>query len=224
MLVSLCSEEVPSAADIGSGTGIFSKMLLSRGVDVYSVEPNDDMRTAAEISLGDFEGFVSVKAAAENTTLNSASVDFITAAQSFHWFDVKLFKQECLRIIKPGGFAALIWNTRDMTSPLIQGNREICAHYCRDFEALQSNFDGNADDIEYFYSPRSYELHVFKNPVFMDKTSFVGRNLSSSYAPKPEDVNYSRFVKALGKLFDRYEKNGEIIFSYITKMYVGTIE
>ncbi len=76
-------------ADIGSGTGIFSHQLLERDLTVFGVEPNDDMRMMAEQSLNLYSRFKSIKATAENTTLKENSVDLVTVAQAFHWFDKK---------------------------------------------------------------------------------------------------------------------------------------
>ena len=100
-------------ADIGSGTGIFSRFLLEKGNHVYCVEPNDDMRSVAERELGCIVGFYSVAAPAENTGLKENSIDFITVAQAFHWFDRQLFTLEYRRILKDTGKAVLIWNIRD---------------------------------------------------------------------------------------------------------------
>lgn len=80
-------------ADISSGTGKFSKHLLERGCEVYCVEPNDDMRSIAEKELCGYINFHSVTGDAENTTLQDNFVDCITAAQSFHWFDIPKFKK-----------------------------------------------------------------------------------------------------------------------------------
>ena len=88
------------AADIGSGTGIFSRQLLESGLHVIGVEPNDDMRNMAEQSLKRYPRFQSIKATAEHTTLKENSVDLVTVAQAFHWFDKEAFKIECQRILK----------------------------------------------------------------------------------------------------------------------------
>src|SRR5436190_381607 len=76
-----------SVADIGSGTGIFSELLLKTGVTVYGVEPNADMRAAAEKSLATYPGFHSVDGSGEQTGLPDASIDLVTCAQAFHWLD-----------------------------------------------------------------------------------------------------------------------------------------
>jgi 16S rRNA A1518/A1519 N6-dimethyltransferase RsmA/KsgA/DIM1 with predicted DNA glycosylase/AP lyase activity len=54
-------------ADIGSGTGKFSQLLLQRGSLVYGVEPNEDMRRTAEKELSQYPDFISVDAPAEST-------------------------------------------------------------------------------------------------------------------------------------------------------------
>ena len=97
-------------ADIGSGTGKFSRSFLERGNNVICVEPNDEMRKQAEKDMSGYDGFVSVGASAEHTGLADHSIDAITCAQSFHWFDVTRFRRECNRILKPNGKVFLTWN------------------------------------------------------------------------------------------------------------------
>src|ERR1019366_5901844 len=97
-------------ADVGSGTGILTELMLRNGNKVFAVEPNRDMREAAERLLSQHPNFISVEGTAEVTRLNDASVDLIVAGQSFHWFDRVKTRQEFLRVLKPGGWVALIWN------------------------------------------------------------------------------------------------------------------
>lgn len=112
-------------ADIGAGTGILTKQLLEKGATVYAVEPNDDMRKVAENNLNKFSKFIPVKGTAESTTLPDNSIDIITVAQAFHWFDRQKFKKECQRILKPSGKVILIWNSRDSRSELVIENDSI---------------------------------------------------------------------------------------------------
>src|SRR5258705_5812947 len=74
-------------ADIASGTGIFTRMLLENGNRVFGVEPNADMGKAGEEFLQSYSRFSSVPGSAETTTLPDHSVDFVTAAQAAHWVD-----------------------------------------------------------------------------------------------------------------------------------------
>lgn len=115
--------ENPRMADIGSGTGILSRAMLERGWTVYGVEPNDDMRKEAEKTLNGFSRFHSVAGTAEHTRLSGASVDLVTSAQAFHWFDAFAFKRECRRILTGEGRIALIWNSGWKTA-LLSGRKE----------------------------------------------------------------------------------------------------
>lgn len=106
-------------ADVGSGTGIFSEQLLDAGFRVIGVEPNDDMRTQAEHTLGGREGYRSVRGTADATGLPDASIGCVTAAQAFHWFDANAFKRECRRILKP----AASWRS---STTCATSNRPTC--------------------------------------------------------------------------------------------------
>ena len=99
-------------ADIGSGTGILSELFLKNGNKVYGVEPNNEMRKAAEIFLQKYPNFISIDGSAEETRLQEESVDLITAGQAFHWFNTKEAKKEFKRILKSDGSVTLIWNNR----------------------------------------------------------------------------------------------------------------
>src|SRR5271170_7127874 len=99
-------------ADIASGTGIWTRMLLENGNPVTGVEPNAGMREAGERLLAAFPKFTSVTGTAEATTLANESVDLVTAAQAGHWFDRVRSRQEFVRILKSGGWLVLLWNER----------------------------------------------------------------------------------------------------------------
>jgi SAM-dependent methyltransferase len=99
-------------ADVGSGTGALARLFLENGNRVFGVEPNAEMRGAGERLLRRYGRFTSVAARAEDTTLTEGSVDLVTAGQAFHWFDPGPTRREFARILKSGGFVALIWNTR----------------------------------------------------------------------------------------------------------------
>ena len=99
-------------ADIGSGTGFLSELFLKNGNRVFGVEPNEAMRQAGEEYLASYDGFASVEGSAESTTLDDASVDFVTTGQAFHWFDQTAARSEFTRILKPSGWVVVIWNER----------------------------------------------------------------------------------------------------------------
>lgn len=127
-------------ADIGSGTGKFVKQMLDRGSYVYCVEPNEDMRNQANIKLGKYKNCSIVAGDAYNTTLQDCSVDFITVAQAFHWFDINLFKRECQRIIRTSGKAFLVWNMRDMNADITQKAIRFIRNTALNLKALAAEY------------------------------------------------------------------------------------
>ncbi|MBZ5497358.1 MAG: class I SAM-dependent methyltransferase [Acidobacteriia bacterium] len=91
---------------------ILSKKFLTNGNTVYGVEPNDEMRAAAERLLEDHAHFTSVRGAAEATGPPAGAIDLVVAGQAFHWFHQEEARAEFARILKPRGWVALVWNTR----------------------------------------------------------------------------------------------------------------
>src|SRR5262249_12824426 len=108
--------ENSTIADVASGTGIFTRILLEDGNRVFGVEPNPEMRQAGEEFLKGFNNFTSVDGTAEATTLGENSVDMVTAAQAAHWFDREAARNEFVRILKPHGWIVLLWNERQTDS------------------------------------------------------------------------------------------------------------
>ena len=211
-------------ADIGAGTGILTRQLLEKGATVYAVEPNDDMRKVAEDNLKAFPKFIPVKGTAENTTLPGGSIDIITAAQAFHWFDRENFKEECKRILKPQGKILLVWNSRDSESELVTENALINREYCPGFKGFSGgmNTAASGEGLSDFFRGE-YTVKTFKNPLAYSMEAFIGRNLSSSYALKEDDENYDSYVRALEALFEKYSKDGVLTTPNYTRCYFGTV-
>ncbi len=216
-------KEEQIVADISSGTGILSRQLLEKGMNVIGVEPNDDMRKMAEESLSIHASFKSIKGTAENTTLKGNSVDLVTVAQAFHWFDKKAFKIECQRIVREKANVALVWNSRDLTSPIIQENAEICQRTCSNFKGFSGGMEETQDVFNSFFKDGKYEFKKYQNDLVFDYKGFLGRNLSASYAPKKHDEKYQEFVYLLSALFEKYSNNGKIVLQNITRSYLGTV-
>lgn len=209
-------------ADIGSGTGILSSQLLERGSAVYAVEPNTDMRTAAERALSSYSKFKSVNGTAENTGLDDSSVDFITVAQAFHWFDVPSFKAECKRILKPHGKVFLVWNSRDVTADVNVRQSEIFKKYCPNYKGFNGGVAQIDSRISEFFDG-AFKYREFDNPLCYGKQKFIQRSLSGSYALSERDENYDEFIKALGDFFDCYAVDGVLTVPNKTEAYFNVL-
>lgn len=208
-------------ADIGSGTGIFTGLLLGKVKRVYSVEPNKKMREAAEKALNKYEGFVSIPASAEATTLPDDSVDFITVAQAFHWFDREACRREFNRILKPGGKVVLIWNQWLTDDDFGQAYDEHLKRYDEEVRRARRNVD--AREFEKFFAGGRYEKAAFPNSQRFDFKGLLGRTLSSSYVPLEGEARHDTFVEELKGLFEKYEKNGEVEIKYKTEIFGGEV-
>lgn len=208
-------------ADVGAGTGKLARQLLDRGSTVWCVEPNDDMRETAARELGTYAGFHSVKGTADTTTLPDASVDFVTTAQAFHWFDPDAFRVECRRILKPGGRAFLIWNLRDLTAEVNRRSRDIQTKYCANFKGFGGGIQRDDPRIGRFFGG-AYDRAAFDHPLLYDKETFICRSLSGSYSLQAGDPQYGDYLDALGRLFDEYAENGILTMANRTEVYYGT--
>ena len=168
-------------ADIGSGTGKFTRQLLDRGGQVFAVEPNQDMRRKAEQALGSFPAFHSVSGTAEHTTLASCRVDAVTAAQSFHWFQAGAFGAECRRILRPGGVVVLVWNLRDMAAPVNQSSWDVFHRHCPAFRGFSNGFSRTDPKIREFFT-EGFHCRTFPHPLSFQWEGFLRRCLSSSFS------------------------------------------
>lgn len=210
-------------ADIGSGTGKFTADLLRRGYTVLAIEPNPEMRQAAEEVLSGAPGFTSMAASAEATSLDAASVDWIVSAQAFHWFDADACRQEFRRILRPDGQVVLIWNKRHAEeSEFLVRYEQLLKSYGEQYEKLQHRKVGS-EEIRAFYGS-DFNKVEFPHEQRFDLEGLKGRAMSSSYVPLPGDANYGLLMEGLTSLFKQYEEDGTIRFTYTTEVYSGRIQ
>ena len=196
-------------------------MLLGKGYTVFAIEPNDEMRNIAEQSLGHYSNFRSINAQAEKTTLGNSSIDVITAAQSFHWFDQEKAKIEFNRILKPNGFLVLIWNDRLIdNSPFQKAYEDLLKKHCPEYKEAKHR-DIKREHLESFYGNKNIKEYVCDNSQTLDFQGLKGRLLSSSYCPKKDQNEFLPLMAALKALFKKYEKNGKVKFEYLTRMFYG---
>ena len=209
-------------ADIGSGTGILSELFLKNGNHVFAVEPNAAMRKTGEDLLKEYPKIVSIDGTAEATTLPGGSVDFVTAAQAFHWFDRTKAKREFTRILKPEGWVVLIWNERRLNSTaFLREYENLLLRYGTDYEKVRH--ENVTSEIAGFLAPQTFDLMSFENAQRFDFESLKGRLLSSSYAPNQDQPNFGAMVSELQEIFEHNQTQGVVSFEYDTKVYYGQL-
>ena len=204
-----------TAADIGAGTGISSRLLAERGVRVLAIEPNAEMRqAAAPHPLVEFRDGTS-----EATNLPDAALDLVACFQSFHWFNPVLTLPEFRRILKPSGRLAIVWNLRDRADALTQGYTQIvksasnsypAEKHDRSIEPLLASSD--------FTDVRSSE---FAHRQDVDLAGLIGRAQSSSYIPN-SGPQLQKLISDLTELYQAHcADQGFVSLVYKTKVYLA---
>jgi SAM-dependent methyltransferase len=209
-------------ADIGSGTGISSKLFLDRRFAVIGIEPNADMRRAAEDLLASYPKFTSIGATAENTTLPDSSIDLVIAGQAFHWFDQDAFRTGCRRMLKPSGKVALFWNERLIdATPFLHQYEALIKRFATDYSKVDHRrMDDNV--IESFFGKKPM-IATFPNVQVLDFDGLQGRLMSSSYVPAADDPATEKMLIELRELYDVYAANDRIELLYDTKVYLSEV-
>jgi SAM-dependent methyltransferase len=209
-------------ADVGAGTGISSTLFLDAEYRVIAIEPNPDMRKKSIELLGSYPGFKALNGTAENTGLETGSIDAIIAGQAFHWFDAEETRTEFKRILQPGGIVALIWNERKTTSAFEQEYDQLIINHGNDYVKVDHR---NIDDAHMaaFFAPEPFQLRVFDNKQVFDFDGLAGRLLSSSYMPAKAEPGYLPMITDLKIIFDKYQLDNSITINYDTKVYAGKL-
>ena len=211
-----------AVADVGAGTGIFTRLLLRRFSPVCAVEPNAAMRAVFRRFL---PGIPCLDGSGESTGLPEGSVELATVAQAFHWLDEERFKAEARRILRQNGKVAIIWNSCGKNEFTLARDG-VCQRYCPRFRAghagKRSAVEGDAFLRNSYFS--KVEVVSFDNPFVMDLPAFLGNMRSRSYAPAPGDAGFDGFEAELRDVFDRFSRDGVVTEPQMTEIYLGRFD
>jgi SAM-dependent methyltransferase len=208
---------------VGSGTGLLSRLLLANGNLVFCVEPNEEMRRAGEDFLSSFPTFFSVAGSSEATTLPGASVELVTVAQAFHWFEPVATRREFQRILKPNGWVAVICNDRRVSETAFgRGYEDVLVRYGTDYTRVKDAYP-EMRGMEEFFGTDNFQHEQLPNFQEFDFHGLAGRVRSSSYAPKEGHMNFAPMIAALRELFDANQESGKVRMEYTTQVYLGQL-
>lgn len=209
-------------ADIGSGTGILSKLFLEHGNRVFGVEPNADMRNKAESSLAGFPNFISLNGTAENTSLKDRSVDLISIGQALHWFDPVKSWKEFGRIMNQNGWLCVLYNDRksENYSGIMKNYESIVRKYSRNRPRME-RIEGDA--LCKFFPTWVFEKYLLPNEQTLDFEGLIGRLSSASYMPQPEEDQFMSMKNEIKEIFDEYQVDNKITLFYVTNVFLGKI-
>ena len=204
-------------ADIGAGSGISSLPFLEYGNLLFAVEPNEEMRSAAERLHARFTNHTSIAGTAEATTLPAGTIDVVFCGQAFHWFDPIRAKAEFNRILKPGGHIVLAWNERKADAPFARAYNELLLAYLPEY-AMSKHRSISTEVLGQFFAPRSLQIIRLSNFQHFDLAGLKGRLKSASYFPASGELT-GFIMRKMEVLFQQYADNGQIRFDYDTKIY-----
>jgi ubiquinone/menaquinone biosynthesis C-methylase UbiE len=197
-------------ADVGAGTGMVAELFLENGNWVIAVEPNAEMRAACEKKLSHYDGFRLVDAAAEQTGLDDASVDLVAVGRAFHWFDRGRALAEFRRILKPGGWVALMTNHRKRDgSERMREFEAILVEHGVDYTAMHGKNRGWEGLKPYGECEETFfeEMPGEESLTFEE---FLGQTQSYSVAPLPGHEKYEGMQRALREFFAKWHE-GDVI-------------
>jgi len=212
-----------AVADVGSGTGLLSRLFIDNGNVVYGVEPNQAMAAVAVADLGPSGRFHPVDGRAEATGLGEGSVDLVTAGQAFHWFAVPEARAEFRRILRPGGGVALVWNLRRLDStPFLRDYEAFLRRWSTDYDEVSQRY-AEPGALSALFGPAGWREHAFENVQRFDLEALRGRLLSSSYTPREGDPRRAPMLAELPALFAAHARDGAVAFEYDTRLFVGRL-
>ncbi len=215
-----------TVVDLGVGTGLSAEPFLRSGYAVIGVEPNAAMRSAGDRQLQQYAesgAYRSIGGNAEATTLADGAADMVIAGQAFHWFDVPSAALEARRILRPRGWAALIWNDRQSTgSAFLAGYEALLRAHGTDYaKVLHRHIDQEA--IAQFCAPAKPVVATFDNPRSLERQDLLALVGSASYMPATGDPRHAAMMTALDALFDLHAENGAVQMMYRTRMHYAQI-
>jgi SAM-dependent methyltransferase len=210
-------------ADVGVGTGLSAEPFLVAGYRVVGIEPNAPMRAAGAEFLARYAGYAARDGTADATGLDGASVDLVLAAQAFHWFDAQRFRTESLRILRPGGWAALVWNDRDITgTAFLAGYEALLLDYGNDYRAIRYKHEGT-EAIPVYFGGRAPPVAEFRHSRRMDWAALAALAGSASYLPAPGQPRHAELMAALRALFEAQADGGAIEMRYTCRVHAAPL-
>ena len=207
--------------DLGAGTGILTRHLASRARCTFAVEPNAEMVAIAARDLACYPACRAIAARAEAVPLAHGSADLITVAQALHWFEPESARAEFVRLLKPGGWLAVL------------RNRDAGAEMASALAAISTPENGVTPDaalpraeprpMEFFYGHEGYRTLAFPFTLEQDWPVFIGGLTSASYMPDEGHPAYPRFERAAREVFERFAHDGRLTVQGETDLWVGQV-
>jgi SAM-dependent methyltransferase len=201
-------------ADVGAGTGKLGRLLAHRGADVSFVEPGDDMR-----SLIHRDGLRALKGSAEATGLPDGSIDLVTAAQSFHFFEQGPTRREFDRIMKPNAHIFLTWYAFATENAFMRDFDATLSKYTKETGNLVEPDFVKTQHLESFFGSAGFKRWHEYIVIPYSESRFLDLTHSFSYLPWAK--NAAQIDLEIRAVFDRYKENEELPIRFAYSGFIG---
>jgi SAM-dependent methyltransferase len=208
----LAGFEPRDVVDLGAGTGKLTRALVGLGHRVTAVEPLAEMRAELEALLPEV---YAAAGSAEAMPLPDACADAVTSAQAFHWFDHDDALPEIVRVLRPGGRIALVWNSRDDRDSWMSRLSAIIGN-----ESIQESDVVPVLDASGLFGP--VETAVFSFEQTLDRDGLLDLVLSRSYLAKLPPPEREPVLDAVGALYDETAAVDGVTLAYVTECFRAT--
>jgi SAM-dependent methyltransferase len=199
--------------DLGAGTGKLTRALVPTGARVIAVEPGEAMLAQLVRAVPEAEP---VLGAAEAIPLADASVDAVTAGQSFHWFRAPEAVAEIHRVLRPRGGLALIWNERDQSDWLQQEITRLIAPFMPPGRTRPSH-RSDVPSAGGLFGPQ--EERTFPYPQELDADGLAERVATISFVAAGPEAERAELARRLREIAE--QRGGRVAFAYVTAAYVS---
>jgi SAM-dependent methyltransferase len=206
----LVGEEPRDIVDLGAGTGKLTRSLVALGHRVIAVEPLPEMIAHLRKAV---PGVTAVEGGAEAIPLAAGSADIVTAAQAFHWFDHGPALREIARVLRPGGWLALVWNTRDDQEPWVAQLSEAAIGR----ETVEERDAGEPIAESGLFE--QVERASFPYVQRLDREGLVDLVLSRSYCAVLTLEERAPVLARVQQIFDEHAVEGVIELPYVTECF-----
>lgn len=204
-------------ADIGAGTGILTRLFAGKVGWIFAIEPNPEMRRYAKSTLAGFPNLAVLDGRAEATTLPDNTVDLVTAAQAIEWFDPEPTRREFNRVLKPGGWLAILNNHG--TNPTL--GQAVEAIFPPQY-STEKWMPGRMKPHEFYFGDQPYRKYTL--PLTGIKNTweeFLGSLLTASFAPDLDSPEYPQFEEEARRIFQQFNQDGIIERQGVTELLLG---
>lgn len=205
----LVGDEPLDVVDLGAGTGKLTRSLVELGHRVTAVEPLPEMIAQLRAAV---PGVTALEGGAEAIPLRTGSIDVVTVAQAFHWFDQGLALREIARVLRPHGRVSLVWNTRDESESWVaELSDAMVGRTGVDAGAIHSI------DASGLFGP--VEHAVFSHVQEVSREGLRELVLSRSYCAVLSDEERAPVLARVDDLFEEHARDGVVRLPYLVECF-----